>query len=191
MKYLPIFVFFCWLLNLVVVFTCLQHIFPAFDLHGVHLPSFKVFRFLLTLPFSIQCLPIISWIFLFRLNAVIGSFLKISLRFLFICKIFQFFQMVLVIFDRNRLYVITRGVLPDFFASFAVIRSIQYIHTYIYIYTYIHIYIYLYIYVYMCICACTYISIYKYIYIYIIFICLYIYIYIYIYILLINNSSKK
>ena len=148
----------CWLLNLVVVFTCLQHIFPAFDLHGVHLPSFKVFRFLLTLPFSIQCLPIISWIFLFCLNAVIGSFLKISLRFLFIYKIFQFFQMVLVIFDRNRLYVITRGVLPDFFASFAVIRSIQYTH----------IYIYIYIYVYMCICACTYLSIYlSIIYIYI------------------------
>ena len=141
--------FFCWLLNLVVVFTCLQHIFPAFDLHGVHLPSFKVFRFLLTLPFSIQCLPIISWIFLFCLNAVIGSFLKISLRFLFICKIFQFFQMVLVIFDRNRLYVITRGILSDFFASFAVMRSIQCIHIYIYIYN---------TYVYMCMCVYIYIA---------------------------------
>ena len=67
------------LLNVVVVFTCLQHVFTAFDLHVVHLPSFKVFKSFLTLPFSIQCVPIISLMFLLRLNAVIGSFLKISL----------------------------------------------------------------------------------------------------------------
>ena len=59
--------------------------------------------------------PITSWMFLFRLNAVIGSFLKISLRILITCKIFQFFLMVLVVFVRNQLHVITRGVLFDFF----------------------------------------------------------------------------
>ena len=168
---------FYWLLSLVVVFTCLQHIFPAFDLHGVHLPSFKVFRFLLTLPFSIQCLPIISWIFLFCLNAVIGSFLKISLRFLFIFKIFQFFQRVLVIFDRNRLYVITRGILSDYFCVFCR-NKVDAIYT---LYTYI-------IYMYICVYMCVYIYLYINMYIYI---NMCIYIYIYIYILPINKSSKK
>ena len=117
--------FVCWLLNVIVVFTCLQHTFPAFDLHRVHLPSLEVFKSFLTLLFSIQCVSIISWMFLLRLNAAISSFLKLFLRFSFISKIFQFFLMVLVIFGRSRLYVITRGILSDFFhVSFSVIRSI-------------------------------------------------------------------
>ena len=115
--------FVCWLLNVVVVFTCLQHTFPAFDLHSVQLPSFKVFKSFLILPLSIQCVPIISWMLLFCLNAVIGSFLKIFLRFLFTRKIFQFFVMVLVIFCRNQLYIIKRGILSDL-----------YIYIYIYIF---------------------------------------------------------
>ena len=53
--------------------------------------------------------------FLFHLNAVVGSFLKISLRLSITCKIFKFFLMVLVVFVRNQLYVITRGILSDFF----------------------------------------------------------------------------
>ena len=54
--------FVCWLLNVVAVFTCLQHLFPAFNLYSVQLPSFKAF--LSTLPFSIQYVPIISWMLL-------------------------------------------------------------------------------------------------------------------------------
>ena len=72
--------------------------------------------------------PITSWMFLFRLNAAIGSFLKISLRFSITCKIFQFFLMVLVVFVRNQLHVITRGILFDFF---------------VWLYVYIYIYIYM------------------------------------------------
>ena len=114
--------FICWLLSVVVVFTCLQHIFAAFDLHGVHLPSSEVFKSFLTLRFSIKCVPVISGMFL---NAVIISFLKISLTFLFICKIFQFLLTVFVIFGRNWLYIIRRGILSDFCdVSFSVIRSI-------------------------------------------------------------------
>ena len=113
----------CWLLNIAVVFTFSQHIFPVFALHGVHLPSFKDFKSLLTLLFSIQYVSIISEMFLFRLNAVIGSFSKIYLRFSFICKVFQFFVIVLVIFGRNRLHVITRSVLSDFFrVSFSIMK---------------------------------------------------------------------
>ena len=109
--------FVCCLLNIVIVLTCLQHTFLAFDLHGVGLPSFNVFKFFLTLLFSIQCVPIVSWMFLFRLNAVLlVHFWK------FLPK---FFLMVLVIFCRNHLYVITRGILSDVYGvSFLVIRSI-------------------------------------------------------------------
>ena len=92
----------CWISNVVVDIPCLQHSFLAFDLYVVHLPYFKVFKSFLTLPFSIQCVPIIYSMFMFHLNADIGSFLKISLKFSFICKIFQFFLMVSVVFGRNR-----------------------------------------------------------------------------------------
>ena len=68
--------FVCWLLNVAIVFTCLRDIFPGFDLHGVHLPYFKVFISFLTLPFSIQCVQITSWMFSFLLNAVIVFFFK-------------------------------------------------------------------------------------------------------------------
>ena len=107
------------------------------------------------------------------------------LRFSFICKIIQFFLMVLVIFGRNRLYVITRGILFDFFrVSFSVIKSIQYIYRYVYIYIYLCIYIiFQYIYIYIHYIYILYFNIYIYIYI--------IYIYIYIYILLIKKCSKK
>ena len=81
--------FVCWLSNVVVVFICLQQIFPAFDLLGVHLPSFKVSKSFLTLPFSLQCVPIISWMFLFRLNTAIRSFLKIYIYiYIFIYMVF-------------------------------------------------------------------------------------------------------
>ena len=67
---------------------------------------------------SFKCtVPIISWMFLFRLNDVV-SFLKIPLKFSFICKIFQFFLMILVILGRNRLYVIMWDVLSDFCSVF-------------------------------------------------------------------------
>ena len=129
-KYLPRFV--CLLaLECCCSFHLLATYISSFWLHSVHLASFKVFKSFLILPFFIQCFPIISCMFLFSLNAAIGSFLKIYLRFLFTCKIFQFFLMVLVIFSRNQLYVITRGILYD-----------------LYIYIYLSIYIYIYVYIY-------------------------------------------
>ena len=54
------------------------------------------------------------WCFFFQINAVIGSFLKVSLKFPFFCNILQFFIIVLVKIGKNRLYVITRGYLSDF-----------------------------------------------------------------------------
>ena len=65
------------------------------------------------------------WKVLFCLNDVIDIFLKISLKFLSICKIFLFFLMVLVTLGRNWLYVIMIGILSDFCCvSFSIIRSI-------------------------------------------------------------------
>ena len=108
------FSFVCWLLNVVVVFTCLEHIFSALDLYGVDLPSFKVFKSLLTLPFSIQCVTMISLMFFFSNKCcywfIFESFFKISV----FCNILQFFIIVLVKIGKNWLYVITRGYLSDF-----------------------------------------------------------------------------
>ena len=100
--------------------------FPVFVLHSVHLPSFKVFKFFLILLFSTQCVTIISWVFFFfHLNVAIGSFLKIYLKFLFMCKTFPFFLIILIIFGRNQLYVIMKGIMFDFSCvSFPIIRSI-------------------------------------------------------------------
>ena len=80
----------------------------------------------MTLLFSIQCVPIFFWMWLFFLNAVVGlnAVLKIHLKFSFICKIFQWFLMVLVIFGRNLLYVITSGILWFLTCVFSVTRSI-------------------------------------------------------------------
>lgn len=109
--------FACWLL-IVVVFFCLQNVFSAFDLY---LPSFKVFKSFLILPFSMQFVPIISWIFFFFFfKSVIGSFLKISWKFMSVSKIFQFYLMVFgniwyyqnMVIPRiqNPFYVIRRGI---------------------------------------------------------------------------------
>ena len=52
---------------------------------------------------------------------IFEKFLKLSFNY----TIFQFFLMVFMIFGRNRLYIITRSILPDFFRmTFFVIRSI-------------------------------------------------------------------
>ena len=107
MKYLPSFV--CLL---ALECCCSFHLFAkyisGFYLHGVHLRFFNIFKsFSLTLPCSTQCVPMLL------------------VDFSFIFKIFQFFLMVLVIFSRNQLYVITRGILSDFCrVSLSVIRWI-------------------------------------------------------------------
>ena len=124
LKYLPSFV--CLL---ALEYCCSFHFFAtyisSFDQHGVHLPSFKTFKSFLTPPFSIQCVPIISGMYLFRLNAVIGSFLKISLKFSFICTIFQFFRMFFIIFGKIG-YIKLKEVfcLTFFRVSFSVLWSI-------------------------------------------------------------------
>ena len=107
--------FLCLLALAVVLFVC--NIYFQLLTFLVCDYLFKVCKSFLTFLFSIQCVQIISWMFLFRVNGVITSFLKISLTFSLICKIFL---MILVMFGRNRLHVSTRSC----HVSFSVIRSI-------------------------------------------------------------------
>ena len=85
-------ILFVWLLFSVTVCTiCLQHRVLLLAKHGVHLPCILFLNFLLTLPFSISLVPIMSLRFLFRRKAKIGGFWNISARFGFICKRCQCF----------------------------------------------------------------------------------------------------
>ena len=72
------------ILNVVVVYVSLQHIFTAFDLHGVHLPSFKAFKSFLILPFSKQSVPIISWMFISFKWCYCFIFLNFSIVFVYL-----------------------------------------------------------------------------------------------------------
>ena len=57
---------------------CMYNLFTAegsvVGKHGVHLPSILFVNFLLTFPFSINLVPIMSLRFLFRRKAKIGGF---------------------------------------------------------------------------------------------------------------------
>ena len=60
--------------KLFVCTICLQHRVLLLAKHGVHLPCILFVNFLLTLPFSINLVPIMSLRFLFRRKAKIGGF---------------------------------------------------------------------------------------------------------------------
>ena len=53
--------FVCWLKNVFVVSTWVQHRVLVPDKHGVHFPALEGILNFLTLPFSIRVLPIISF----------------------------------------------------------------------------------------------------------------------------------
>ena len=97
--------FVCWLMNVFVVSTWLQHRVLVPDKHGVHFPVLGGILNFLTLPFSIRVFPIISFRFLFPLKAVIGCSLNNSRRFSLVWRMFQFLQTTAVRFGKNRLYV--------------------------------------------------------------------------------------
>ena len=68
--------FVCWLVNVCILNTCVQHNDGLVELQGMEFP-FSLVRFFLKI---ISCLsvwpPIISWRFLLRLNAITGVSLK-------------------------------------------------------------------------------------------------------------------
>ena len=102
--------FVCWLKNVFVVSTWLQHRVLVPDKHGVHFPVLEGILNFLTLPFSIRVLPFISFWILFVLKAVIGCSWNNSRRFLLIWRMFQFLWTTAVRFGKNRLYVNINGM---------------------------------------------------------------------------------
>ena len=100
----------CWLMNVFVVSTWLQHRLLVPDKHGVHFSVLEGILSFLTSPFSIRVLPIISFRFLFLLKAVIGCSWNNSRRFLLVWRMFQFLRPTAVRFGKNRLYVNINGM---------------------------------------------------------------------------------
>ena len=83
--------------NVVVIW--LQHRVLLFAKHGEHFPAFKVLLFILFAKlFSILLLPMSSFRFLLRLKAVTGSFSKLL------------FRIILLMFSKNRSYVIAKWI---------------------------------------------------------------------------------
>ena len=102
--------FVCWLMNVFVVSTWLQHRVLVPDKHGVHFPVLEGILNFLFLPFSIRVLPIISFRFLFLLKAVIGCSWNNSRRFLLVWRMFHFLRTTALRFSKNRLYVNIHGM---------------------------------------------------------------------------------
>ena len=83
----------------------------AISKHEEHFLGFKVFLFIFfTMLFWILLLSMSSLKFLLRLKAVTGSFWKNFFRDLLTDSIFQFFRIILLMFGKNRLYVISKGM---------------------------------------------------------------------------------
>ena len=114
-------ILFVWLfLNVVVCTICLQYRALLLTKHGVHLPCILFVNFLLTLPFSINLVPIMSLRFLFRRKAKIGGFWNISARFGFMCRRCQCFITISFILGSVLLYLSDKGIFVavSFFFAF-------------------------------------------------------------------------
>ena len=103
--------FVCWLVNVCVFNTCVQHSDGLVELQGIEFPFSLVRFFLKTFPCLTVWPPIISWRFLLRLNAIIGVSLNTRWNSVFICKIFQFLFTILDMLGSVLLYVIDSGIL--------------------------------------------------------------------------------
>ena len=114
-------ILFVWLLvNVVVCTICLQHRVLLLAKHGVHLPCILFANFLLTLPFSINLVPIMFLRFLFRRKAKIGGFWNISARFGFTRRRCQCFVTISFILGSVILYLNDKEIFVaiSFFFSF-------------------------------------------------------------------------
>ena len=110
-------ILFVWLLlNIVVYAICLQHRVLLLAKHGLHLPCILFVNFLLTLPFSMNLVPIMSRRFLFRRWAKIGGFWNISAIFGFICRRCQCFITLSFILGSILLYLSGKGIFVFFFS---------------------------------------------------------------------------
>ena len=90
--------FVCWLMNVFVVSAWLQHRVLVPDKHGVRFPVLEGILNFLT---SIRVIPVISFRFLFLLNAVIGCSWNYPRRFLLVGRMLQFLRTTGVRFSKN------------------------------------------------------------------------------------------
>ena len=108
------------ILNVVVCTISLQQRVLLLAKYGVHLPCILFVNFHLTLPFSINLVPIMSLRFLFRQKAKIGGFWNILARFGFRCRRCQCFITISFILGSVLLYLSDKGIFVaiSFFSSF-------------------------------------------------------------------------
>ena len=114
-------ILFVWLLlNVVVCSICLQQRVLLLVKHGVNLPCILFVNFLLTLPFSINLVPIMSLRFLFWRKVKIFGFWNISAIFGFMCRRCQCFITTSFILGSVLLYLGDKGIFVtvSFFFSF-------------------------------------------------------------------------
>ena len=108
-KIWSVFAFFyvCWFLKVNVVMTWSQHRILLFPKHGEHFSDFKVLSssFFIML-FSILLLPMSSLRFLLRSKALTVPFWNFYFRDFLTDSMFQLFRIILLMFGKNRLYVI-------------------------------------------------------------------------------------
>ena len=111
MKYILNILFVCWLKNVCVFNTCVQHTNGLVKLQGKGF-LFSVTRFFIkTFPCLTVWPPIISWRFLLCLNVIISAAWDTLWNSAFICKIFQFLFTILDMLWSVLLYVIDSGIL--------------------------------------------------------------------------------
>ena len=105
--------FVCWLVNVCVFNTCVQHSDCLVELQGIVFPFSLIRFFLKTFPCLTVWPPIISWRFLLLLNAIIGVSVSLNTRqdSVFICKMFQFLFTILHMLGSVLMYVIDSGIL--------------------------------------------------------------------------------
>ena len=91
--------------------TWLQHRALLFPKHEEHFPGFKVFLFIFyTMLLATLLLPINSLRFSLRLKAVTGSFWIFFFRDWLTDSMFQLFRITLLMFGKNWLYAIVKGM---------------------------------------------------------------------------------
>ena len=104
-------IFVCWLINVCVFNTCVQHSDGLVELQGTDFPFSLTRFFLKTFPCLTVWPPIIYWKFLLCLSAIIGVVCNAPWNWAFICKIFQFLFTILDTLGSVLLYVIDSEIL--------------------------------------------------------------------------------
>ena len=107
--------FVCWLINVCVFNTCVQHIADLIKLQGIEL-LFSLTRFFFSLFDCVTSTNLLGGFAMFECYH--QCCLKCSVKLVFICKIFQFLFTILDMLGSVLLYVIDNGILVLLFFPF-------------------------------------------------------------------------